>query len=54
MKTIKEKKRNTAVPGEPMTDVEFINFIKEGEKGPFIPYNEFKRKFDTWRNQLGK
>ena len=54
MKTIKENKRNTAIPGLPMTETEFKTFIKVGEKGPFMSYSEFKRKFDTWRNGLEK
>ena len=54
MKTIKEDKRNTSVPGQPMTELEFKHFIKEGEKGPFLSSGEFKKKFDTWRKGLEK
>jgi hypothetical protein len=54
MKTIKESKRNTAIPGHPMTEMEFKAFIKAGEKGPFIPSNEFKKKFETWKKGLEK
>ena len=35
-----------------MNDNEFNNFIKEGEKGPFISSTEFKKKFNTWRTNL--
>lgn len=54
MKTIKVNKRNTAIPGEPMTETEFKSFIKAGEKGPFMSSGEFKKKFDTWRKGLEK
>lgn len=54
MKKIKENKRNTAIPGLPMTETEFKEFIKAGEKGPFMPSDEFKKKFDTWKKGLEK
>lgn len=54
MKTIKENKRNTAIPGHPMTETEFKDFIKVGKKGPFMSSNEFKKKFDVWRKGLEK
>lgn len=54
MKTTKENKRNTAIPGLPMTETEFKNFIKAGEKGPFMSSSEFKKKFDLWRKGLEK
>lgn len=54
MKTIKESKRNTAIPGLPMTEAEFKDFIKEGEKGLFMSSDEFKKKFNTWRKGLEK
>jgi mRNA-degrading endonuclease HigB of HigAB toxin-antitoxin module len=52
MKTIKENKRNTAIPGHPMTETEFKDFIKAGEKGSFMSPREFKRKFDMWKKGL--
>lgn len=52
MKTIKEKKRNTSTPGSPMTETEFRDFIKEGEKGPFLSETEYNKDFNTWRKQL--
>jgi hypothetical protein len=54
MKTIKENKRNTAIPGTPMSEKEFKEFIKAGEKGPFMSSTEFKKKFDAWRKGLEK
>lgn len=49
MKTIKENKINTAIPGNPMTEKEFMDFIKAGKKGPFMSSGEFKKKFDAWK-----
>lgn len=54
MKTTKENKRNTTVPGYSMTETEFKEFIEAGEKGPFFSSNEFKKKFDVWRKGLEK
>ena len=54
MKTAKENKRNTAIPGHPMTETEFKEFIKAGEKGTFMSSEEYKRKFDAWRKGLEK
>jgi len=54
MKTIKQNKRNTAIPGSPMSEKEFMTFLKEGEKGSFLSSGEYKRKFDTWRKGLEK
>jgi len=54
MKTIKENKRNTAIPGHPMTETEFRDFIKVGENGSFMSSSEFKKKFDVWRKGLEK
>jgi hypothetical protein len=54
MKTAKEKKKNTALPGLPMSESEFKEFIKEGENGVFFSSGEFKKKFDAWRKGLEK
>ncbi len=54
MKIIKENKRNTAIPGLPMTEKEFKLFVEAGEKGPFMSSNEFKKKFETWKKGLEK
>ncbi len=50
MKPTKESKRNTAIPGHPMTETEFKDFSKVGEKGPFLSSTEYKKKFDLWVN----
>jgi len=54
MKTTKENKTNMSTPGHPMTESEFLSFIKEGEKGPFISTTELKKKFDLWRKGFEK
>ena len=54
MKTIKENIINTAIPGHPMTELEFKAFIKAGENGSFMSSSEFKKKFDIWRKGLEK
>ena len=33
MRTTKENKTNMSTPEHPMTESEFLSFIKEGEKG---------------------
>ena len=52
MRTTKENKTNMSTPEHPMTESEFLSFIKEGEKGPFISSSAFKKKFDDWRSKL--
>lgn len=42
------KKRNLAVPGEPMTEEEFHQLIKDAEKGPFISMEDFKKEVQEW------
>ncbi len=54
MKTVKNKKLNLAIPGEPMSQKEFEALIKEAEKGPFYSDEEFRKKFDKWRKTLKK
>lgn len=42
MRTSKIKpNRNLAIPGEPMSQVEFVALIKEAEKGPFKSMDNF-------------
>lgn len=54
MKSVKAIKKHTAIPGTPMTEEEFKEFIKAGEKGSFMPSAEFKRKFELWKKGLEK
>lgn len=55
MRTSKTKiKRNLAIPGEPMSQEEFLGLIKEAEKGPFYTLEEVKAKMDVWKKSLKK
>ena len=47
-------KKNYAIPGEPMTGLEFKSFIEEAEGGILLPEKEFKRKFEAWKKALEK
>jgi len=47
-------KRNLAIPGEPMSQEEFVDLIKEAEKGPFYSLEEIKAKVDLWKKSLKK
>ena len=47
-------KRNLAIPGEPMSQEEFVALIKEAEKGPFYTLEEITRKFNLWKKSLKK
>lgn len=49
-----KSKRNSAVPGEPMSQEEFAVMIKEAEKGPFYSHEELIRKFASWKKSLKK
>jgi len=49
MKIEKTKKRNLAIPGEPMSQEEFVSLIKEAEKGEFYTEDEFRKKFEEWK-----
>lgn len=54
MKTSKDKSKNLATPGKPMSQDEFVSLIKEAEAGEFISLEESKRKFNEWRLQRKK
>ena len=47
-------KRNLAIPGEPMTQEEFLGLIKEAENGPFYSLEEVVNKLDVWKKSLKK
>ena len=49
MKTSKDKSKNLATPGKPMTQEEFVSLIKEAEEGEFMTEKEFDKKFQEWR-----
>ena len=47
-------KRNLAIPGEPMSQEEFADLIKEAEKGPFYTLEEIQAKMEVWKKSLKK
>lgn len=47
-------KRNLAIPGKPMSQKEFVDIIKEAEKGPFFSLEEVIEKMDVWKKSLKK
>lgn len=47
-------KRNLAIPGEPMPQSEFLDLIKEAEKGPFYTLEEVIAKMEVWKKSLKK
>ena len=51
-------KRNLAIPGESMSQEEFVDLIKEAEKGHFKPlgsFDEFKNNvLSAWKRKYGK
>lgn len=49
MKTSKDKSKNLATPGKPMSQDEFVSLIKEAEDGEFMTEKEFDKKFQEWR-----
>lgn len=56
MKTVSEKKTvkrkiNWALPGQSVTQEEFVQAIREAEKGPFYSIEESKKMIEEWRKQ---
>ncbi|MBN8566728.1 MAG: hypothetical protein J0M25_08355 [Flavobacteriales bacterium] len=49
MKTSKDKSKNLATPGKPMSQEKFVSLIKEAEEGEFMTEKEFDKKFQEWR-----
>ena len=48
-------KRNLAIPGEPMSQLEFVDLIKEAEKGPFKTMDNFTEDIlALWKKKYGK
>jgi hypothetical protein len=43
-------KINLAIPGEPMSQEEFVGLIKEAEKRPFYALDEIKSKMELWKS----
>jgi hypothetical protein len=54
MRTVKTKDKkeiNWAIPGQTVTNNEFMAAIKKAEKGPFMSIDEFKARFYKWRKE---
>ncbi len=47
-------KKNLATPGDPMSQEEFVDLIKEAEKGPFYTLEEVQAKMEVWKKSLKK
>ncbi len=47
-------KRNLAIPGDPMSQEEFVDLIKEAEKAPFYTLEEVQAKMEVWKKSLKK
>lgn len=48
-------KENLAIPGEPMSQEEFVALIKEAEKGPFKTMDNFVEDIKAlWKQKYGK
>lgn len=53
-KSSNPQKRNLAVPGDPMSEGEFLQLIKDAEKGPFISLEDFKKEVQGWISKAEK
>lgn len=42
------KKKNLSTPGEPLTENEFSQIIKDAENGSFISLDVFKKEVQEW------
>jgi hypothetical protein len=47
----KKEEKNYQIPGEPLSDEELANLVKEAEKGPFITLEEHNRRMKEWLEQ---
>jgi len=54
IKTSKDKSKNLATPGKPMSHYDFTFLIKEAEEAEFMTDKEFHKKFEEWRLQRKK
>ena len=50
-KTKVKTKINYAVPGKPLSDVEFIKMIEDAENEKFYTTDESKKMFEEWRKK---
>jgi len=49
MGKIKTQKVNYATPGDPMSQQEFEQMIRDAEKGPFYSVKEVKAEMAKWK-----
>lgn len=54
MEPSKEKSKNLATPGKPMSQEAFESLIKEAEEGEFHTLKESKKIFKEWRSKVEK
>ncbi len=55
IRIIKEpKNKSYALPGEPMTDNEFREWVKEAEKSPKISIEELEKRWEKKKKMLQK
>ncbi|MBD3273641.1 hypothetical protein GF385_04815 [Candidatus Dependentiae bacterium] len=53
IRIVKEKKYTSyALPGEPITDEEFREWVKESENSPIISIEEAKRRWELKKKKL--
>lgn len=52
-KTPAKKTINWALPDQTVTHDEFINSIREAEKGSFMTIDEFEQQFEQWKLKKG-
>ncbi|MBW8326573.1 MAG: hypothetical protein K0M50_17545 [Prolixibacteraceae bacterium] len=50
-KEIEKRKINWAIPGQTVTQEQFVESIREAEKGPFYSIEESKKMIEEWRKQ---
>jgi hypothetical protein len=53
VKTKETKEINWAIPGQTVTQDEFIAAIRKAEEGPFMTIDEFEQRFEAWKHKKG-
>ncbi|WP_295650251.1 hypothetical protein [uncultured Mucilaginibacter sp.] len=54
MAKVKSSKINYALPGEPLSQQEMEQMIKEAENGPFHSMQSLKEKIAKWKEKYSK
>jgi hypothetical protein len=52
-KPVTKRTINWALPNQTVTHDEFMNAIREAEKGPFMTMDEFEKRFEAWKLKKG-